>query len=590
MYTRSGTLIQRKFREYLIPTIITVVAIMVGNIVNSIIVGNFLSEKGLSALALSMPIFFTVNAMYTLFAIGGAIYTSIALGQLDKNKANTIFSVTFISGFTITLLFAFIMMIFMSSIANYLAHGNTDLAKMVQEYLTFLVFTCPILMLVQGMSYFIRTDGIPRLAANIIIVSNFASLLLTYIFVKHLELGMRGAGLGSLLGNGLGIFMLIFYFISKQRSLSFIIPKKSDFGLLKNIISLGSPKAVLFGLSFLRTFTLNTIIMKTLGIPGMVSMSICLNAFMFAKICVSGTTDTLLPIVATLLGEKDYRGIRFSANIGFRFMIAICTIISLIFLIMPELIGRMFGVQSEESMVVLNTALRMYALSIPLYAINTLLHNFYQATGRIKLANLIIFMNVFGFISIFGVLLGLIKGSLIWLSFILAEIASLLLIIIISKYIRKKENVNSLLLIPSEAEDTKIDISIPATIESALGVRDKIMAFCNENKIDNTTSLKIGIAVEEITVNIAKYGHKKNIGEIDILLRFTKDELILRIRDDGIYFNPTLYQPGNDENIITGLEIVKKLIKNIVYIRQIGFNVNIIILEIASVGNAFIRS
>jgi anti-sigma regulatory factor (Ser/Thr protein kinase) len=87
----------------------------------------------------------------------------------------------------------------------------------------------------------------------------------------------------------------------------------------------------------------------------------------------------------------------------------------------------------------------------------------------------------------------------------------------------------------------------------------------------------MGIAVEEMAVNTALYGHKNKKGVIDVLVRITEQELILRLRDDGIPFDPTEYQPEEKHVFVTGgIEVVRRLSKNVKYSRQLGFNVSII--------------
>jgi len=62
---------------------------------------------------------------------------------------------------------------------------------------------------------------------------------------------------------------------------------------------------------------------------------------------------------------------------------------------------------------------------------------------------------------------------------------------------------------------------------------------------------------------------------IDVLVRITEQELILRLRDDGIPFNPTEYH-GQEGFAVGGIEVVRRLAKEIAYSRQLGFNVTII--------------
>ena len=57
----------------------------------------------------------------------------------------------------------------------------------------------------------------------------------------------------------------------------------------------------------------------------------------------------------------------------------------------------------------------------------------------------------------------------------------------------------------------------------------------------------------------------------------TDDKYYLRIRDDGIPFDPTSYEvPDHDEDEISGLELIKKLSVKFTYMRVISLNNTII--------------
>jgi Na+-driven multidrug efflux pump/anti-sigma regulatory factor (Ser/Thr protein kinase) len=578
MYERSGTLMKRKFREYLIPTILMSIAGVTANVADSIIVGNLLNEAALSAVGLVLPIIYIVNALFMLFAVGGVTCVSVARGRRETDNANSIFTLTFIFGISVMLIFTVALLLFMHPVTSALAQGNHELAEMTRAYLIPMAFIGPIIMIIIGMAYFVRIDNRPQTAAHIIIVSNLINLILTYAFIKFLGWGMMGAGLATVLGYSAGAFILLPYFFSKQRTLRFVKPRAGDLAHIPRVISVGSPKALMQLLSFLRILTLNVLIIGVFGPMGMAAMTVCINTLMITSMFINGTNDTLLPIVGTLYGEKDYPGIRFTTHTGFKFMMTGCVVLTVIFLIVPAKVGSIFGVHSPEGVAMTESALRMYALCLPLYGVNTLLQNFYQTTGRVKLALFTVFLNTFGFVALFALIFARWSGNLIWLAFVLAEGATLLVTLGIWARIRKKENTRGILLLRREETKSKaLDLSIPATIEAATGLSKQIMQFCRDNGTDESSALRLGIAVEEMAANTALYGHKKGNGMIDVLVRVTHEELILRLRDNGTPFDPTKYR--SDEKIefaTNGIEVVRRLAQNISYSRQLGFNVCII--------------
>ena len=584
MYERSGTLMQRKFHEYLIPTVLTTIAISMANIVNSVIVGNFLGEVALAAIGLAAPVAYCLNAIFLLFAVGGVTCASIAKGRRETDNANRLFTLTFIAGITSMLVLLAALLVFIQPISLALSQGDIALATLIQAYLTPLVFVGPVMMLIMGMAQFVRIDGKPRIAAYIAITANVINLVLAIVFIKFMNMGIGGAGLATLLGYVAGIFMLLPYFYSKQRTLRFVKPLANDITQIPHIVSVGSPKALMQGVAFLRTLILNALIVGVLGSLGMTAMTVCNSALMLTSMFISGANDTLLPIVGTLYGEKDYPGISFTVSTGFKFIIVVCVAIMIVFLLVPGKVGELFGVTSPEGLAIVEPALRMYALSLPLYGVNILLQNFYQTTGRVKLASFFVFLNGFGFITLFALLFSGWNADLIWMAFFFAEFATLLAVFAVGAHTRKKEGTTGILLLPKKEEDgVLLDLSIPATVEAATGISEQIICFCREHGASESGAMRMGIAVEEMAVNTALYGHKKKNGVIDMLVRITDQELILRLRDDGIPFDPTEYQPEEEHTFVTGgIGMVKRLSKDITYVRQLGFNVSIITISRAA--------
>lgn len=91
----------------------------------------------------------------------------------------------------------------------------------------------------------------------------------------------------------------------------------------------------------------------------------------------------------------------------------------------------------------------------------------------------------------------------------------------------------------------------------------------------------MGLAVEEMAVNIIEHGYKKNKKSfIDIIIRIKEDEVIIGLRDNGIPFDPTLYKEEDEDTYSCGgIMLVKALAKRVNYTRLIGLNSTIISLS-----------
>ena len=84
----------------------------------------------------------------------------------------------------------------------------------------------------------------------------------------------------------------------------------------------------------------------------------------------------------------------------------------------------------------------------------------------------------------------------------------------------------------------------------------------------------IALGAEEMVANIIVNGYKKTSHNyIDVNLKLLEDTMILRIRDDGVPFDPTKYEYDNNENYSTdGIDLIKKVTDKISYMRILNLN------------------
>ena len=571
MYERTGKLIREKFREYLLPTIMTSMAVSMASVVDGAIVGNLLGDTALAAVGLAGPIIFCINLIYMLFGVGGLTCASIARGKREMNQANLIFTLTIGVGMAIMLLFSFVMQFVIPPLSLSLAGGDTSLASMLESYLRPLVFTGPALMFSSGMALFIRTDGQPKSSAVVVIIANVVNLVFDYVLIRFFNVGIWGAGFSTTLGYICGAAIVLPYLHSKKR--------RESLRTLANILGTGLPKGVIQIANILRSLALNSIIISFLGSIGMSVMTVCINVQMISNIFVGGVSDALLPIVGTLFGERDSYGIRQTMKSALAVLAASCAVLTAFLLIAPQLMGMAFGISSAQGIAAVKPALRLFALYLPFDAAIQLLQNFYTTTGRKRMASAMVIMNGLIFVLPFAFLLAHAAPDFFWLCYACSGVATLLATAAACMRIQKKEQVHSILLLKEHHDDdVRYDVTIKATAQQAAGLSEHILKWCMEQGLDTRIANRVGVAIEEMAVSTAHYAHHDSgKGVIDVALRLTNGTLEIRLRDNGEIFNPVEYASDENDGCITdGIQLIRQLADGVDYARQLGFNTTVI--------------
>ena len=133
-------------------------------------------------------------------------------------------------------------------------------------------------------------------------------------------------------------------------------------------------------------------------------------------------------------------------------------------------------------------------------------------------------------------------------------------------------------MIPEQDGESLCDITVHSTDKDAVEISQQLIDRCTQNGIDPKKANAVGLAAEELTVNIARYGYNGiKPGYIDINLSKADDRLLLRVRDDGVPFNPTEYTAGDDgEFLLGGIAVIKAVAEKMTYTRVLNMNNTVI--------------
>jgi anti-sigma regulatory factor (Ser/Thr protein kinase) len=104
--------------------------------------------------------------------------------------------------------------------------------------------------------------------------------------------------------------------------------------------------------------------------------------------------------------------------------------------------------------------------------------------------------------------------------------------------------------------------------------------FCQENGLSSEIEGDLSLALEEILVNVIRYGHPEG-GQHEILVRLSleQDCVIATVEDDGVPFNPLeAPEPDLDSPIQArrpgglGIHLVRHITDGLEYLRSEGRN------------------
>lgn len=574
---RNSRVIGKKYQEYLIPTVLTSMATQISSFVDSVMASNFVCSKAIAAISLIMPILQLLYSVTILFGLGAASLISRAHGENDRLSADRYFSISFILVSAISIVALAIQLPLAESIST-LFTSDPELRQLSLDYYRPFIIGIPIYMLLFSSIHAIRLDGRPRYASWVMIIANIVNLMFDYILMGLLDKGIAGSAWATVIGNTVGLSMVLAHFAKGRSSLHLKISDSLSRGVfmpqLRRLFTTGISGAMgaLFNVLRLQFFV--SIIGAISGAVGLVAFSLCTTVTRLISMFVAGASQAMIPLVSLCLGERDYQGVRIALKRAIIVLGLSSAVLMLYFLLLPDSFISLFGISDTAEQTLSHTALIINALSIPGEAFLFLFLYYFMSVGDKTISTTLSTMYGLG-VLLFGFGLSKIMGiNGIWWAMVFTNYVALIVAWIMA--IRRKRlssgKFPDLSLVPSIDPGEVSSFSMDASINYASEASKFVQTSLASDPRLGDKAYRIALCIEEITLRIASVNTAKS-AQIDI--RISNDPLstaIISIRDNGILYNPIEAQDSPMDSPLSSLEVIRSISTESDYSHPLGFN------------------
>ena len=425
--------INKQFYRYLWAYILVALSGCLGNVVDGIIVGNLISEDGVSAINLSKPINQFIFTLHLLINAGAGMLVAYALGQKKIDDARRFFTRALTLSVGLGVLLAIVGgLMFPHQVARMLC-SHEQILPLAEDYMRVLLIGNPAFILMWGLSTMVGVNGSPRLVSLAVIIDNAVNLLLDIVFIKWFGWGITGSSAATVVGHLVGIAILLSHWRNPENRR--LIPVFSADGLAaswRRIISQGAPLALASICLTLLLFSANKIVLSTTGRTGIFVFALCMNLLQVYNLFLSGTCQTLQSLGAIQVGKKNDEGVRTVIKKGFRFITTAMVITCLLVWIFPQGIARLFGCDEPEMLAQSNHALRVFALSFIPFCYIYVLMIVYKLYSQHRMA---LFISLALSLTVIPVLWAMAKWmpEYIWNSYLIAYLIEAAVIFVLHK-------------------------------------------------------------------------------------------------------------------------------------------------------------
>lgn len=426
------------YRRLLPSAIGSLLTSTVASLIDVIILSYFCGPSMLAVVELCMPVYMLVNTLSMLISSGAATLYAHYLGDGNREEALRYYSAAtvhmLICGGALTLL----GLLFTAPVVRLLGANDAVLAPTLDYAHVLFFFMIPLMLYVQ-LLFFVRVDDDPNRVLAATTVCALTNLGLDILFVGPLGWGPRGAALATCLAYTAGMAVNLTHLISPGNTLKFRRNCLKGRGL--RMWRAGLPLAASQLGMTVSTNLFNNVIIRA-GNENYVSVYAIITQLSMTSMAVyDGVGQATQPLIAAASGAGRPERIKRVFRYGVLLELTGTGALALLYIAAAGPIAALFSIREGELLSLALTGIRVYALSIPLMGLNSIIMYYFQAqekTGR-GLAISLLSGSVL-LIAALLLLTALFGGAGIWFSWVTAQALALAVSVVLYMQSQRKEH------------------------------------------------------------------------------------------------------------------------------------------------------
>jgi len=403
--------------KFFLPALAGLMSYAMYNISDRYFLGIWTGADGLSAVTVVFPLMLIIYGVVFLSAGGSSTLISIYLGEGEKAKAEKVFANS--------MTFVLLLGVFVTSFGLYFAEDILRLIGVSEnvfastlDYMNIILIGVIPMALGFSMDFNIRSEGFPVYCVVIMAVSSVINIILDPIFIKVLDMGVRGAAIATIISQASTFFMGAYHYIWGKSE--FVIKLKDfipDLKLFGKIAVIGLPLSIMEASFGLQSSVVVNQIFKYGGAPAVAAMGVIIAVETFATLPVFAMADGLQPIVGYNFGASKFERVHQTMRQA-AFMVGAWAVVVIggVYAFAP-FFAKIFIPDNQEAIDITVRGLKIYMIGFPAFSFTMLAIRYFQSVGSAKLANIMVVMKTFAIYIPVLILMGMFYGlDGVWIS------------------------------------------------------------------------------------------------------------------------------------------------------------------------------
>ncbi|WP_455486488.1 MATE family efflux transporter [Gemella sp.] len=374
--------ILRAMIAFAIPVMIANIFQQLYNTVDIMIVGRFLGEESLAAVGATAAIFELVVGFALGTGNGMGIVIARYYGAGNYEKLKSAVAAMFVIGGVLSIVIAVLGNFALYPLLKLLGTPGNIIAQSY-EYIYLIVVFVGVTLAYNLFAGLLRAVGDSKAALYFLIFSAIVNTVLDIYFIAYLHMGVRSAGVATIISQGVSA-VLCFIYIRKKTP--FLIPFKKHFTwnkkLYADLLGQGISMGLMFSVVSIGTLILQTSI-NALGSTIISAQTSARRIMIFALLPIIAMNATVTTFTSQNFGARQYRriveGLRQAMTIAITWSIFISIVL---FFASPYLNELVTGSNDEELIYQASLYLKISSAFYPILSVLVILRNALQGLGQ----------------------------------------------------------------------------------------------------------------------------------------------------------------------------------------------------------------
>ena len=411
-----------------IPLIISLLISSLYNLIDAAWVSG-LGADALAGVGFFTPIFMILVGFGNGLGAGAAFAISKYIGEENKPKADNASVHSILLDVILSIIITIVLLVLLIPILNAMGVGQT--IGYATDYGNIIVLGSIFIILSNAIYGIYRGEGDSKRPMYAMMASAILNMILDPILIYHLNLGVKGAAIATLISAVFVILILFYWFYIKRDT--YLKPSLANFNFKKDIsldiVKVGIPASIqlLNNAFFAAVFSALLAFLSSTDSVAVYSTGWRIVVIGTTPILAIGTA--LISVIAANYGAKNYENIKIAHRYAMKISMVFAFAVAILTNVFAGDIASIFASSGTSVRIAgeLTSFLQWIVIYYPTMAVGVASTYVFQGLGKGITAMFQTIMRETGFTIFFAVLLGVVLGYGVWgawMGIVLGEIVS----------------------------------------------------------------------------------------------------------------------------------------------------------------------